>query len=109
MKKDWQINAKEFAKKIDSWEYILIDLRTPEEVKEFWYIPKTDKFCNIYETDITEKINALDKNKKYLLYCFHWSRSEWIYNSMKLAWFTSVYFLKWWIDDWKNLWYKIIN
>ena len=99
----------EFYEYLNSWKYILIDFRTLEEKIYYWYIENTDLFIDVYRKDIVEKILSLDKNKSYLIYCFHWNRTQWVLDFMEKNWFKEVYDLIWWIEYWENYNYKLLK
>jgi len=54
--------------------YTVIDVRTKEEFG-YGHI-KNAKLIDIYKSDFGDKINELDKNGKYLVYCQSGSRSK---------------------------------
>lgn len=99
------LSVEEFKNKIDSWEYILVDVRRPEEKVEFWEIDWTQISINCQEFLANLKFLKLDKTKKYLLYCWHWNRSKQVQNFMKSNWFTEVHELDKWIDEWNKVYY----
>lgn len=105
----WRLMPGDFSKKLYSWEYILIDVRTPEEKVIYWYIKWTDLFYDVYSRDIVENLNWLDKSKKYLVYCFHWNRTQSVLAFMKDNSFEHAYDLIWWIEYWENYWYELIK
>lgn len=92
------VNVSDFKKELAKKDWILIDLRTPWEVAE-WVISWA-KQIDFYSTDFKEKINSLDKNKKYLIYCRSWSRSGKTLNIMKNLGFTNVINLRWGMNSW---------
>ena len=104
-----RLNPDEFNSKLETNDYILIDIRTPEEKVFYWYIENTDYFFDIYREEFVSQINLLDKNKKYLIYCFHWNRTQSALWYMEKQWFIEVYDLIWWIVNWENFWYKLIK
>jgi rhodanese-related sulfurtransferase len=59
--------------------------------------------------DFQDKLEALDKNEKYLIYCRSWNRTWSVLKTMKQMWFSSVYDLKWWIIAWLKSWEKLIK
>lgn len=103
-----RLMPKEFYEKLQEKNYILIDFRTIEEKDYYWYIEGTDFLYDVYRPEIIEQINSLDKDKKYLIYCFHWNRTQWVLSYMKEHNFKEVYDLIWWIEYWENYGYKLI-
>jgi rhodanese-related sulfurtransferase len=77
------------------------------EWEKYWIIPNTDKFIIFWWPSFESEIQRLDKTKKYLLYCFHWNRSDVARNYMKQLWFTRVKDLAWWINAWYKVWERI--
>ncbi len=102
-----QISLEEFKKEMQSGDTILIDIRTPMEWERYGIIPWTDKYIVFWWPNFELQINELDKTKKYLLYCFHWNRSDVARNYMQELWFTRVKDLAWWIKAWYKAGEKI--
>lgn len=100
---------KDFKSRLESKEYILIDVRTYEEKIMYWYIEETEYFFDVYRQEFVSQINWLDKSKKYLIYCFHWNRTQSVLWYMKDQWFKCVYDLIWWIVYWENEWFELIK
>jgi len=67
------ISVKE-AKDMLNEDIVILDVRTPEEFKEE-HIEEAINI-NCYDNDFEERINMLDKNKKYLVYCGSGGRSK---------------------------------
>lgn len=88
-----------FKKELEKKDWILIDLRTIEELQHTWII---EWALNIdyYSSYFKDNIWTLDKDKKYLIYCRSWHRSWITLNTMKELWFTNVVNLEWWINSW---------
>jgi rhodanese-related sulfurtransferase len=97
-----QISSEDFKKKLETGNYTLIDVRTPEELITYWKISENQLLININDKSFSDKIKKLDKNKKYLIYCWHWNRSKVAREFMEKEWFLYLDDLKWWIDIWKN-------
>jgi rhodanese-related sulfurtransferase len=53
---------------------IVIDVRTPGEVAE-GYVKGTDKFIDYNGSNFADQIDALDKEKTYIVYCRSGNRS----------------------------------
>jgi len=91
----------EFKRELESWDCILIDVRTDGERIKFWKISENQLNMDIYNPKATEQILALDKKKKYLIYCWHGNRSLVVLNFMKQNWFSWACDLERWIVNWK--------
>ena len=99
------ISPAEFKKKIDSGEYILVDIRTLEEYQTE-RIPKTELNLDFYADDFAEQVNKLDKTKKYLYYCRTGHRSGQAGHYAEDLGFREVYELDGGIVAWKKAGYK---
>jgi len=99
----------EFYEETQNPETKVIDIRTPEEIKQFWYIEWTELFLNMNATNFPESILALDKNTKYLIYCWHGTRSWFALQFMKNENFSYVKDLIWWIHKWEQDGFKLIK
>jgi rhodanese-related sulfurtransferase len=66
------INAEKFDELIKEG-YTIIDVRTQEEFNDARI--EGAKLIDIYKSDFISKINELDKDGKYLVYCASGSRS----------------------------------
>ena len=107
MNEIWRLFPKIFDEKIKEKDTILIDIRTPEEKVYYWYIEETDSYIDMYSKGFQEEIDRLDKSKKYLIYCFHWNRTQVLLWYMKANDFKYVYDLIWWIELWENHWFEL--
>ncbi len=63
--------AEKIAEKQDT---VILDVRTPEEFAD----GRIDGAVNIncYDDDFADRLNMMDKNKKFLVYCEHGRRSQ---------------------------------
>ncbi len=95
------IEPLKFKQKIGSGEYVVIDIRTPEEHQEE-HIDTKQQNIDIYADDFSDEIKKLDKNKKYLIYCRSGSRTKMGLNRMKAFGFNEVYDLSGGINTWKE-------
>ncbi|MFP4402550.1 MAG: rhodanese-like domain-containing protein [Candidatus Nanoarchaeia archaeon] len=92
------VNVENFKEKVDSDEYIIIDIRTPEEFNQ----GHIEGAINIdfYESSFEEQVKNLDKDKKYIFYCRSGSRSSsalQLFNNLN---FQEVYELRGGILSW---------
>lgn len=93
----------DFKIELEKKDYILIDLRTTEELKQTWVI-NWSKQIDFYSPDFEKELKLLDNSWKYLIYCRSGSRSWKTLNIMKKLWFKNVYELEWGINDWFSKW-----
>ncbi len=96
------LKKEQFKEELDKWDAILIDVRTDNERTRFWNIQDKQLNMDVYNPKITEQILALDKSKKYLIYCQHGNRSLSVMNFMKWNWFSWVCELAWGINAWNR-------
>lgn len=94
------VSAKEFKDMISKNDGIILDVRTPEEVKESKIEGSIN--INIYDSDFDSKIGELDKNKTVYVYCRSGGRSGNAMNKMQEIGFKSVYNLDGGITSWKS-------
>lgn len=102
IKKFQTLSAEEFKLEQEQSDTTLIDVRTSWEQVTFWLISEDQLHIDISLPNTTEKINALDRKGKYLIYCWHWVRSQQVINYMQLQWFEYVKDLEGGIDKWRN-------
>ena len=100
------VDVAEFKKYLKKDNITLIDLRTPDELKQSWVIDSKAINLDVYDPSFPQKLNKLDKNKTYLIYCRSWARSGQVREFMKQLWFKNVIELQWWIINWANSWEK---
>ena len=105
----WQIWVEDFKKELTDADITLIDVRTPWELLVYWKIRENQLLINISDPNFVNEILKLDKKKKYLLYCWHWNRSEVARHFMQQQWFSYVKDLRWWIEAWVIKWEKVIK
>jgi rhodanese-related sulfurtransferase len=79
--------------------FVILDVRTPAEYKPKHLEGAINR--NYYET-FDNKLDSLDKNKRYLLHCQSGSRSAGAFAKMKTKNFREVYNLKGGISAWSN-------
>lgn len=88
-----QVKEKEAA--------IVIDVRTEEEIAA-GYLPGTSVFADINAADFEKKIDLLDKDKTYIVYCRSGGRSSRAAGIMLKKGFKHVYNLNGGISNWKG-------
>ncbi|MFA5962267.1 MAG: rhodanese-like domain-containing protein [Parcubacteria group bacterium] len=94
MEKFWKsisaVEAKEIIKqKSHAGDFCILDVRTEKEFLS-GAIPGAINL-DIYAQDFSQKLNALDKNKTYLIYCRSGNRSKSALSLMKQLGFQYVY------------------
>ena len=70
-----RLSVEEFAEALKDPTTILLDIRTPEELKETGVLRDDVVNINFYEKDFAKNLNKLDKNASYLIYCRSGNRS----------------------------------
>ena len=93
----------ELAKK----DSVLIDLRTLPELQQSWVIEWAINI-DYYGSDFRKKLNSLDKDKKYLIYCRSWNRSWRTLILMEKLWFNNVYNFTGSMSSWLRNWEKTV-
>ncbi len=83
-------------------EFIVLDVRTPEEYAQ-WHLPeKTPMNLDFYAPDFRERLSRLDRGKTYLVYCRTGHRSGETVQMMRELGFRKVYELEGGIVAWQN-------
>ncbi len=99
-----RISPKEALKLIkqnnNNKNFIIIDVRTPEEYQS-GHISKA-RLLNFYSDSFKKKLNKLNKQKKYFIYCRSGNRSGQALRMMKKMKFKEVYELNGGINNWRN-------
>jgi len=90
-----------FQEKMESGEYTIVDVRTPEEYTE-QRIGVEALSVNFYDTDFTEQLATLDTSKKYLVHCKSGGRSSKAVQVMEELGFEEFYELTGGIDNWNR-------
>lgn len=92
------IDAANFQSKIGLDNHILLDVRTAEEVAEGAI--EGAMVIDFYADDFREKIETLDKEKTYLVYCRSGGRSGKTCKMMQEMGFTNLYNLEGGYSNW---------
>lgn len=95
------INQAEFQKMSKDKNTVVIDVRTPDEIKQ-GYIPGTTKFFDINGAGFESQIKSLDKTKTYLMVCRSGARSSRAAQLMMSKGFTKVYNLSGGVLNWQG-------
>ena len=100
------VDAETFKKLMEDKKSIVIDLRTPNEIKTKGKI-KNAVEIDFLAMDAEEKIKKLDKKKTYLVYCAGGGRSGDCKDLMVKEGFKNVTNLAKGFDDWKKKGFEI--
>jgi rhodanese-related sulfurtransferase len=95
-----RISSADFAQRVTAGQSILLDIRTPDEFAT-GHIAKA-QVIDFYATDFSAKLQELDKNTTYLIYCRSGSRSSKALETMRSLGFKSVYELDGGINNWNS-------
>jgi rhodanese-related sulfurtransferase len=95
-----KITSTEFAQKVSEGQSVILDIRTPSEFAS-GHIAKA-KDIDFYATDFSTKLQELDKNVTYLIYCHSGNRSAKALETMRSLGFKSVYELEKGINNWNT-------
>ncbi|MEZ5004717.1 MAG: rhodanese-like domain-containing protein [Chitinophagales bacterium] len=96
-----ELSVKEFKKKMEVYDdSVLIDVRTPEEIRE--YALEGHLVLNIMDPSFTTKIDALDREKSYFVYCRSGNRSGQACRYMLSQGFKKLYNLSGGIIAWQE-------
>ena len=98
---DLSIQQSRFEKLMKKKNTYVLDVRTPEEYKS-GFIGNAVNYNVMDSVAFVNTISALDKNKKYLLYCKSGRRSGKALVMMKNMGFRKVYHLKGGVTEWKG-------
>jgi rhodanese-related sulfurtransferase len=85
----------------------ILDVRTPEEVAEGHLLGSTT--VNFLSPDFSKEVEALNKNKTYLLYCRSGSRTRKAADAMQKMGFKHVYMLEGGINAWKEAGKEVVK
>lgn len=96
-----RVDAATFKSLIDEKKYVLIDLRTNDEIDKKGMI-KGAVQIDFLAKDAEKKIEQLDHNKVYLIYCAGGGRSGECAELMQKLGFREVVDLEKGYDDWKR-------
>jgi rhodanese-related sulfurtransferase len=93
------LEPEEFKSKLSSTpDAIIVDVRTPEEFSQG--VIEGAINIDFKAPDFSEKVNALDKDKTYFVYCLSGKRSNSAIEMMEDAGFKKVYSLKDGLQHW---------
>jgi len=95
------ISQHKFQRLLKKKNTVLLDVRTADEYKA-GHIPGALQIDVMQPDDFKKKASALDKEKKYLLYCHSGKRSNNAKLVMKQLGFTRLYDLEGGFSNWKG-------
>ncbi len=105
------LSAQDFATALEKYKNdpntILLDVRTMDEYNAGHI--KGAKEVDYYAPDFMAKLSALDKNKRYFIYCRSGHRSGDTLQKMKSLGFKEVYNLQYGFNSWKQAGLPIEN
>jgi rhodanese-related sulfurtransferase len=81
-------------------DFVILDLRTPKEFANGHIAGAV--ILDYYNPEFQERVNKLDRSKRYLIYCRTGNRSGHALKLIDTMGFKSVYHLKDGIVDWKR-------
>jgi rhodanese-related sulfurtransferase len=94
------VDAPDFKKLMANPNTIVIDVRTPGEIAEGKIEGALE--MDFYQPDFKNRIQALDKDKTYLIYCRSGGRSQSACQMMNQMGFKSLYNLRAGFTDWEK-------
>lgn len=103
-----EVGADEAFDFIASKHPIIIDIRTPAEYTAE-RLENVSYNIDYYAPDFKEKLNLLDKDAKYLIYCRTGHRSGLALEIMKELGFRDIHHIKGGITDWKARGYPTVK
>jgi len=84
------MDPNEFREKVKDNPGVIIDVRTSKEYSK-GHLKKTDYNLDVMSGEFQRKLNSLDKNETYYLYCRSGNRSGKAASIMKQNGFNDVY------------------
>ncbi len=93
-----KVDSDEFSKKINTDNVVILDIRTPEEYAS----GHLENAINIdfYAADFSAKLQQLNKETTYMVYCRSGNRSSSAFKQMEQLGFKSIYELNGGINSW---------
>ncbi|NPV02083.1 MAG: rhodanese-like domain-containing protein [Brevinematales bacterium] len=98
---------KLYADNQTNTQFVIIDVRKPEEYSG-GHIPGSINI-NLYDSDFRQKLDVLDKNKVYLVYCRAGSRSAKAAQIMSELKFKKIYNMEDGFDSWSGAGYPSVK
>lgn len=101
------LSISQFEKMAAKKKSKIIDVRTPEEVAEGHLLGSST--VNFLSPDFIKEVQALNKNKTYLLYCRSGTRTRKAAYAMQKMGFKHVYMLEGGITAWKEAGKEVVK
>jgi rhodanese-related sulfurtransferase len=101
------LSIPQFEKMAAKKKSKILDVRTPEEVAEGHLLGSTT--VNFLSPEFSKEVEALNKNKIYLLYCRSGSRTRKAADAMQKMGFKHVYMLEGGINAWKEAGKEVVK
>ena len=101
------LSLAEFEKMSAKRKTKILDVRTPEEVAEGHLLGSST--VNFLSPDFSKEVQALNKNKTYLLYCRSGTRTRKAADAMQKIGFKHVYMLEGGINAWKDAGKEVVK
>jgi FtsP/CotA-like multicopper oxidase with cupredoxin domain/rhodanese-related sulfurtransferase len=95
------LSSEVFQNLVETDEYTVIDIRTPQEITQ-GKIFTNAKEIDFYADDFQNRLQALPKEEKYILYCRSGNRTGQALTTMKKLGFQEAYDLKGGITKWQK-------
>jgi rhodanese-related sulfurtransferase len=102
------ITPADFLVKMNSGEYIVLDVRTFAEYMS-GRIEKNATSVDYYSSSFKEQLNNLEKDKKYLIYCQSGNRSSKTVAIMEELEFENFYELEGGISNWNLVGMEVLS
>lgn len=101
------LSIPQFEKMSSKRKSKILDVRTPEEVAEGHLIGSST--VNFLSPNFSKEVQALNKNKTYLLYCRSGTRTRKAADAMQKMGFKHVYMLEGGITAWKEAGKEVVK
>jgi rhodanese-related sulfurtransferase len=88
-------------------DFVILDIRTPPEYKKERLLNSVQ--IDYYSKSFTHRLNKLDKNKTYLVYCRSGNRSGRALSIFKSMGFKNVYNMDQGINGWRRAGYPTVQ
>lgn len=105
----FEIDPKELYDRTQHKDFMLVDIRTPEEHAE-WFLDGTDALVDFYQPDFLENFKHLmQENREIIIYCRSGSRTMYVLYGLAYEGYQNIWHLRWGIELWQQDWYSLIT